>query len=88
MTNLRIDPESERLLDERLKSPEGRKLMDDLLRVIAMGLVDEWVRNGRQVPTLEEIQKELRDAVTRTLMPPTKRSTRIRDSRDSKVPEE
>ena len=46
MTNLRIDPESERLLDERLKSPEGRKLMDDLLRMIAMGLVDEWVRNG------------------------------------------
>jgi hypothetical protein len=60
-------------------------LLDDLLRVIAMALVDEWLRDGRQPPTLEEVEEELRVTVNRTLMPPIKRMTRIRKSRAAKA---
>lgn len=87
MTDLHIDPESQRQLDERLNSPEGRSLLDDLLRVIATVVVDGWIRDGRQEPTLEEAEKELRAAVMRTLSAPSERSTRNRDSQVLKEPQ-
>jgi len=78
MAHLRVDPEFQRVLEERLNSPEGRKSLDDLLRVIAAEVVEGWVREGRQAPTLEEAEEELRGAVLRTLSPPSESATGAR----------
>ena len=75
MAHLRVDPESQRVLEERLNSPEGSKSLDDLLRVIAAEVVEGWLREGRKEPTLEEAQEELRAAVLRTLSPPSGSAT-------------
>jgi hypothetical protein len=65
MSNLLVDLESERQLSARLSSPEGDELLDNLLRLIALSLVDEWIRRGKGMPTPELVESELRGAVQR-----------------------
>jgi hypothetical protein len=67
MTNLHIDHESRRRLTARLDSSEGNRFLDELLRGIALSLVDEWVRSGRKLPPPELAEKQLRDAANRIL---------------------
>ncbi|HTU64715.1 MAG TPA: hypothetical protein VMF52_02090 [Steroidobacteraceae bacterium] len=65
MANLRIDHESKRQLNARLNSPEGDELLDNLFRLAALSLVDEWIRRGKGMPTPELVESELRAVVQR-----------------------
>ncbi len=45
---IRWDPKSEKLLRERLKSPEGQRAMGQLIRILAKAAVDRMTREAAE----------------------------------------